>query len=99
MSTTTKITTEIRGHVLLIGLNRPEKLNAADLEMLHGLALAYGQLDSDPELRVGLVFAHGENFTAGLDLMDLGPRLMGGQLSLVPEGGLDPWGHGNQAGL
>jgi enoyl-CoA hydratase/carnithine racemase len=92
MSTTTKITTEIRGHVLLIGLNRPEKLNAADLEMLHGLALAYGQLDSDPGLRVGLVFAHGENFTAGLDLMDIGPKLISGQLSLVPEGGLDPWG-------
>lgn len=92
MSKTPKITTEIRGHVLLIGLNRPEKLNAADLEMLHGLALAYGELDQNPELRVGLVFAHGEHFTAGLDLMDLGPKLMAGKLSLVPEGGLDPWG-------
>ena len=41
MSTTTKITLEVRDHILLIGLNRPEKLNAADEEMLHGLALAY----------------------------------------------------------
>ena len=92
MSTTTKITTEVRNHVLLIGLNRPEKLNAADVEMLQGLALAYGQLDSDPNLWVGLVFAQGDHFTAGLDLADVGPKLAQGNLNLVPEGGLDPWG-------
>ena len=92
MPETTKITTEVRDHVLLIGLNRPEKLNAADEELLHGLAMAYGQLDSDPNLWVGLVFAHGDHFTAGLDLMDVGPKLAAGKLSLVPEGGLDPWG-------
>ena len=92
MSTTTKITLEQRGHLLLIGLNRPEKLNAADEEMLHGLALAYGQLDADPNLRVGVVFAHGDHFTAGLDLTDVGPKMAQGKLTLVPEGGLDPWG-------
>ena len=92
MSTTTKITLEVRDHILLIGLNRPEKLNAADEEMLHGLALAYGQLDADPNLWVGLVFAHGDHFTAGLDLTDVGPKLAAGKLAMVPEGGLDPWG-------
>ena len=92
MSTTTKITIEVRGHLLLIGLNRPEKLNAADLEMLHGLSLAYGELDRNPELRCAVVFAHGDHFTAGLDLMDIGPKLQAGELNLVPEGGLDPWG-------
>ena len=92
MSTTTRITTEIKGHVLLIGLNRPDKLNAADEQMLHELSLAYGQLDNDPELRVGLVFAHGDHFTAGLDLNDVGPKLAAGKLQMVPEGGLDPWG-------
>lgn len=97
MSTTTKITTEIRGHLFLIGLNRPEKMNAADLEMLHGLSLAYGELDRKPELRCGVVFAHGEHFTAGLDLMDLGPKLQSGDLNLVPEGGLDPWGMSTRA--
>ena len=92
MSTTTKITLEQRAHLLLIGLNRPEKLNAADEEMLHGLAFAYGQLDADPNLRVGVVFAHGDHFTAGLDLTDVGPKMAQGKLTLVPEGGLDPWG-------
>ena len=92
MSESTRVTTEIRGHVFLIGLNRPEKLSAADLQMLHELSRAYGELDSNPDLRVGLVFAHGDHFTAGLDLNDLGPKMATGQFSLVPEGGLDPWG-------
>ena len=87
-----RVTVEKQGHILLIGLNRPEKLNAADVTMLQQLSLAYGQLDSDPELWVGLVFAHGEHFTAGLDLADVGPRLASGELNLVPQGGLDPWG-------
>jgi len=92
MNATSKVTVEQKGHVLLIGLNRPEKLNAADMEMLQELALAYGKLDSDPELRVGLVFAHGDHFTAGLDLADVAPRLNADGLAMVPEGGIDPWG-------
>lgn len=92
MSTATRITTEVQGHVFLIGLNRPEKLNAADEQMLHELSLAYGELDSNPDLWVGLVFAHGNHFTAGLDLNDLGPKMANGKMSLVPTGGLDPWG-------
>jgi enoyl-CoA hydratase/carnithine racemase len=92
MNKTSKVTLEQQGHILLIGLNRPEKLNAADMEMLQELALAYGKLDSDPELRVGLVFAHGDHFTAGLDLADVAPRLNADGLAMVPEGGLDPWG-------
>ena len=87
-----KVTTEKVGHVLKIGLNRPDKMNAADEEMLHQLALAYGELEKDKELRVGLVFAHGDHFTAGLDLFDVGPKMQTGKLQLVPVGGIDPWG-------
>ena len=78
MNSTSKVTVEKQGHILLIGLNRPEKLTAADMEMLQELALAYGKLDTDPELRVGLVFAHGDHFTAGLDLVELQPKLSSG---------------------
>ena len=87
-----KITTEQRGHLFLIGLNRPEKMNAADEQLLHELSLAYGELDRNKELRVGVVFAHGEPFTAGLDLFDVGPKMQKGKLQMVPQGGLDPWG-------
>lgn len=86
-----RIITERCGHVLLIGLNRPEKRNAADLALLQQLALAYGELERDPELRVGLVHAVGEHFTAGLDLADIGPRLGPDGIDIVPDGGINPW--------
>lgn len=80
------------GHVLEMRLNRPEKRNAATVDMLQQLALAFGELDRDSELRVGLVTAEGDHFTAGLDLADVGPRLGAEGLAYVPDGGLDPWG-------
>ena len=86
-----RVVTERRGHLLLIGLNRPLKRNAADFAMLQQLALAYGELERDPELRVGVVHALGEHFTAGLDLADIGPRLGPAGLEMVPEGGINPW--------
>ncbi|MDH6237589.1 crotonase/enoyl-CoA hydratase family protein [Cryobacterium sp. CG_9.6] len=90
-TTPTRVVTERRGHVLLIGFNRPEKRNAADFALLQQLSLAYGELDRDPDLRVGLVHALGDHFTAGLDLADVGPRLGAHGLDMVPEGGLNPW--------
>ena len=86
-----RVTVERDGHALLIGLNRPEKRNAADLRMLQELALAYGLLASDPELRVGFVFAHGDHFTGGLDLADVAPRIGADGLDSVPAGGINPW--------
>ncbi len=79
------------GHVLHIGLDRPAKRNAADWRMLEELALAYGELDRDPELRAGLVYAVGDHFTGGLDLADVGPRLADGGMDYVPDGGINPW--------
>ncbi|MDN4614666.1 crotonase/enoyl-CoA hydratase family protein [Leifsonia sp. F6_8S_P_1B] len=89
--TSAKIRTERRGHVLLIGLHRPEKRNAADYELLTQFADAYGELERDPSLRVGLVHAVGDHFTAGLDLADLGPRIGADGLSFVGPDGVDPW--------
>lgn len=79
------------GHVLLIGFNRPEKRNAADARLLQELSLAYGELERDPELRAGFVFAHGDHFTGGLDLADVGPRIGADGLDIVPKGGIHPW--------
>ena len=89
--TDSRITVERGGHVLLIGFNRPEKRNAADLQLLQELSLAYAELESDPDLRVGLVFAHGDHFTGGLDLADVGPRISATGLDITGEGGINPW--------
>jgi enoyl-CoA hydratase len=68
-----RITVERDGHVMRIGINRPEKRNAFDVEMLDRLSAAYERLGDDPEARVGLVYAHGEHFSAGLDLAAVAP--------------------------
>src|ERR1700758_4427365 len=86
----TAVTIERRGHVLLMGLNRPAKRNAFNLAMLDQLAVAYHDLETDDEVRCGVLFAHGEHFTGGLDLVDVGPGVAAGQ-SPFPEDGRDPF--------
>jgi enoyl-CoA hydratase/carnithine racemase len=86
-----RVTVDRDGHVLLIGFNRADKRNAADLQLLQELSAAYGQLESDPELRAGLVYAHGDHFTGGLDLADVGPRIGADGLDITSEGGINPW--------
>jgi enoyl-CoA hydratase/carnithine racemase len=70
-----RITTEWQGHVRLIGLDRPKKLNAFSLKMLDELSAAYTDFERDADARVAVLFAHGANFTAGLDLAKVAPRL------------------------
>ena len=77
--------------MLLVGLRRAEKRNAFDLAMLRGLAEAFTRYDDDAELRCAVLFGHGEHFTAGLDLGEVGPAVAGGE-PLFPAGAVDPLG-------
>jgi enoyl-CoA hydratase len=85
------VTIERRGHVLLMGLDRVPKRNAFDLPMFHALGRAYAALDEDPDLYAGVLFAHGDHFTAGLELTQFAPVFASGKWDL-PAGGLDPMG-------
>jgi enoyl-CoA hydratase/carnithine racemase len=82
---------ERRDHVLLIGLDRAAKRNAFDLPMWDALCRAYGELDRDDALRVGVLHAHGEHFTGGLDLPQWAGQFARTSFAL-PDGGLDPLG-------
>jgi enoyl-CoA hydratase len=62
------ISIEQRGHLLLIGLNRPEKYNGYTPIMARQLLAAFARLDESDDLFVGVLFGHGDHFTAGLDL-------------------------------
>jgi len=42
--------------------------------------MEYERLERDDDLRAGVLFANGDNFTAGLDLAEVGPRLVQGSL-------------------
>lgn len=80
------------GHILKIAMARPEKYNALTVDMYHQIALAYGQLDRDPQLRVGLFFGEGDHFTSGLELTDWKQTFSAGKLPELPEGGICPFG-------
>jgi enoyl-CoA hydratase len=90
VSSPSKITTEKRGHLLLIGLNRAAKRNAFDVEMLEEFAGAFDQLEADADVRCAVIFAHGDHFTGGLDLANVAPALQAGRIGLGG-GGIDPW--------
>ncbi|MBW0018144.1 MAG: crotonase/enoyl-CoA hydratase family protein [Mycobacterium sp.] len=66
-------------HVLTITLNRPDKRNAFNAEVLCRLADAWDLLDSDPDLRVAIMTGTGGNFSAGADLDRLVGALMAGK--------------------
>jgi enoyl-CoA hydratase len=71
-----RVTVEREGHVLWIGIHRAEKRNAFDLATIDELAAAYEMLGDTPDLRAGVLFAHGPHFSAGLDLAEVGPAVM-----------------------
>jgi len=88
---TGQISLERKGHVLVMGLDRAAKRNAFDLALWDGLCRAYGELERDPELRVGVLHAHGDHFTGGLDLPQW-TAMFSGQQFAIPDGGIDPLG-------
>lgn len=60
------------GHVLVVTLNRPEKRNAVNSEVMCRLYDAWVQLDEDDDLRVGILTGNGTTFCAGMDLSEIG---------------------------
>jgi enoyl-CoA hydratase len=86
-----RVSRERRGHVLLMGLDRAAKRNAFDLPLWTDLCRAYAELDQDEELRCGVLHAHGDHFTGGLDLPQWAPVFSSGRWD-IPEG-LDPLGN------
>jgi enoyl-CoA hydratase len=62
------VLTERRESTLLITIDRPTVKNALDLAVAEGIAAALDSLDSDPELKVGVLTGAGGNFSSGMDL-------------------------------
>lgn len=74
-----RITTEADGRILRIGIDRPAKLNGFTPKMQAELAAAYTELEHNDAYWCGLLFAHGDHFTAGLDLAKMAPLLEAGE--------------------
>lgn len=89
MSEPPRVQIEVRGHVHVISLSRPEKRNAFDLRMCRELAEALTAFEDDASARAAVLCAEGEHFTAGLDLAEVGPAVKRGA-PLFPEDTVDP---------
>ena len=65
------------GHVLIVTLNRPEKKNAVNCEVMCRLYDAWVQLDEEDDLRVAILTGRGDTFCAGMDLGEIGKMRRG----------------------
>ena len=88
------ISIEQHNHVLLIGFNRPQKYNGYTPKMAKELTAAFTRLDEDDELRCGVIFGHGDHFTAGLDLPKWTGRMEAGGSRDGESNAVDPIGFG-----
>lgn len=84
------ISTEVRGQVLLIGLNRPQKLNGFTTKMRDELKDAFQELEHNDTIRTGVLFGHGEHTTAGLDLPNWSPGAWGAPITDPDSDEVDP---------
>ncbi|MFL5296765.1 MAG: enoyl-CoA hydratase/isomerase family protein [Phenylobacterium sp.] len=71
------LTIERRGHVAILTLNRPDRLNAINRTMMAELPSALAALRADDEVRVLVLTGAGKGFCAGADLMGFGPVATG----------------------
>jgi (methylthio)acryloyl-CoA hydratase len=60
------VTYRLEGRIALVGLNRPEKRNAINEEVINTLRAAVHRAGDEAD--VGVIYGHGKNFCAGLDL-------------------------------
>ncbi len=68
------------GHVVTLTLNRPDKKNAFNAEVLCRLCDAWDMIDADDDVRAAIMTGAGGNFSAGADL----DRLVGALTSGKP---------------
>ena len=62
--------TERRGAILLVQLNRPERMNALGVQLRTGMAEAFTELRDDDALEVGILTGTGRAFCAGEDMKE-----------------------------
>jgi enoyl-CoA hydratase len=85
------VVTEVQGHVLLIGLNRPAKRNALTPEMFAELSAIYSRYDKDENLRCAVLYGEGAVYCAGADLTRLQELAVDGEMVYGPDE-YDPFG-------
>jgi enoyl-CoA hydratase len=60
------------GSIAIITLNRPERHNSFNQQLLAGLYDAIERVQSTPAIRVGIITGNGKSFCSGIDLQVIG---------------------------
>jgi enoyl-CoA hydratase len=76
----------VRPHISVIRLNRPERLNALNFDLVAELHDALDTVAADPECKVVVLTGAGRGFCAGLDLKDWGAPPAPGEHRHAPVG-------------
>jgi len=58
----------VKDRIGYITLNRPDKRNALSHDLVHNLKEAFFRAETDPNVKIVVLNAHGESFCAGADL-------------------------------
>jgi len=88
------VKTDIQGQIMIIKLNRPERLNALSKVIREGMADAFNQFKNDKDLEVAILTGEGRGFCAGEDMKE---SLEIGELASAPGKGnnnADPFMNG-----
>lgn len=84
----TVLLTEVDEGVALVTLNRPERRNALNAELLRAIRATMAELEADPTVAVVIVTGADPAFCAGVDLKELG----GGRNLVASDGEAPPGG-------
>jgi methylglutaconyl-CoA hydratase len=64
----TQVIYDVKDRIGYITLNRPEKRNALNFELVSELKVAFAQAEDDEAVKIIVLKAHGDSFCAGADL-------------------------------
>ncbi|MFP6807606.1 MAG: enoyl-CoA hydratase-related protein [Pseudomonadales bacterium] len=70
-SSTEELLVEQKGRIVVLTLNRPERLNAISRDMLSELSSKVTEANRDPDIRCIVLTGAGRGFCSGLDLVDV----------------------------
>ncbi len=66
------ILVEIKDHIATLTMNRPDKLNACNMQMFREIDQALARIEDDPDVRVVVITGAGDKaFSAGVDINEL----------------------------
>ncbi len=71
---------EKKGGLVDITLNRPDRLNAANLQLAREMTQAIGEIEADDEVRVMILHGAGRAFCAGADIKAMAEGELSGEL-------------------